>query len=105
VGKVELKPLTDLFKPEDVIRCSCGSTAFFDWCVQIIARRNFPGSRGANYAGSDNARICVNCHRPIVVYDGEAYDASMFVTSEQIAALIKYGQARQHVVPPRAMDP
>jgi hypothetical protein len=106
VSKGELKPLTDLFKPEDVITCECGSTAFFDWCVQVIAKKNYgPSPRSQGWTQSENARVCINCHKPIVVYDGTAYDASMYVSSEQIAALIRLGQARQTAVPVRGMDP
>ena len=36
---------------------------------------------------------------------GTAYDASMFVTSEQISALIRLGQAREHATPVRGTDP
>ena len=102
-----LAPLTDVLGRGDVIACSCGSTAFFDWCVQIVARRDYgrAAPRARDFVQSDNVRICVNCHLPIVVLDGTAYDASMFVSCEQIGALIELGRARRHATPVRAMDP
>jgi hypothetical protein len=70
-----VKKFSEIFPPDLVIRCDCGSCAFFA------------------------------CLRPIVVYDGVPYDASEYLKPEQIAEVLKRGQAREQLVPIKAMDP
>lgn len=87
-------------------RCTCGSTAFFDWGVKILVRESSgKHARFQEYAGNVNVEICAQCNKPVVILAGEMYDASEFISADQVNDLLKYGATREHVTPLRAMDP
>lgn len=101
-----LQKLSTILDPEKVRSCSCGSYAFFAWGVKMITTEDYgvaPRNRG--FTATDELVICANCHLPVSLVGGEMYDASEYVTAEDVARIIEYSQAREQRVPVRAMDP
>lgn len=95
----KLQSIKEIFKKEDLIRCTCGSTTFLDWGVQIMERAaQLPGKRLEGLAQSNNVKICTNCHMPVVHYSGDLYDASEFVDQKTIEQVIQLGQATKQPV-------
>jgi hypothetical protein len=101
-----LPALSSVLPDEKILRCACGSSAWFDWGIQIVTKTTSgPSPRFADYAGQGNVKICANCHRAAVIWDGDLYDASEYVSSEEIDSIIEKAQMRQHTVPAKVMDP
>jgi hypothetical protein len=98
--------LSTVLPPDQIIQCDCGCKAFFDWGIKIGSVNDFgPSPRNKEWASTDNVQICVSCLKPSVVYQGTIYDASEYISAEQVQDLIEKGQARHHAMPPRRMDP
>jgi hypothetical protein len=101
-----MKSLKDLYPPDNIIRCDCGSHAFFDWGIEIIATSNFgKAPRNQDWNHTDNVKICASCLKPVVVDNGDVYDASDYVTEKQVKEILKRGQVREQTVSVKAMDP
>lgn len=101
-----MKSIQELYPPDNVIRCDCGSAAFFDWGVQIIPTANYGKSpRGQDYSSGANVKICAACLKPAIIVDGDVYDASAYVTAQQVKDIIRRGQTKEHLVPAKTMDP
>jgi hypothetical protein len=101
-----VKSLKDIHPPDDLIRCDCGSCCFFDWGVKVIVAGNYGKSpRCQDYTTTDNVQICAGCLKPVMVKDGDIYDASDYVSANQVRDILKRGQTKEHVVPERVMDP
>jgi hypothetical protein len=104
-GPMTMKKLSEVFPPDQIIRCDCGSTSFFDWGVQIGETRDYPSPRAKEWSQYHNVKICTACLKPVVFHDGIAYDASEYVSPQRIEELIHRGQAKEHLTPVKAMDP
>lgn len=104
---VKALPLLSTVIPEEkILRCSCGSAAFFDWGVKLLSTISFGQSpRYQDFAQNANVNICAECNRPAIQLDGDLYDASEYVSAEQVRSIIAEAQARQHTVPAKVMDP
>lgn len=101
-----LRQLDEIYKDEDIVRCECGSAAFFDWGIQLVTKAvKYPGHRTEDFAGSSHVKICVGCKRPVLLYDGDLYDAAEFVDKEDIDQLIRWSQEKNAKVPTKVMDP
>lgn len=101
-----LRQLDEIFKDSEIIRCDCGSAAFFDWGIQISTTAvKYPGHRTEGYASANHVKICVCCKKPVVHYDGDLYDASEFVDKGAIDQLIRWSQEKNAKVPTKVMDP
>lgn len=101
-----LTKLSTILDKDQVQSCSCGSYAFFAWGVKMITTENYGAApRNRNFTATDELVICANCHLPVSMVGGEMYDASEFVTKEDVERIIEYSQARHQRVPVRAMDP
>ncbi len=96
-----MKKLSEIHAPDDVVACECSCQSFFDWGIQIAYTSDFGRSpRAKEFATHSNVKVCMSCHTPIVIYDGDIYDASEYVSAEQIQALIERSE-----VPVPVMDP
>lgn len=115
-GNQTLPKLSEIMPEDQVVQCDCQCASFFDWGIQVVNKTDLGQSpRNKDYALMSNVKICVNCLKPIVIFDGTPYDASEYVTPEQIEALIQSGKGevsdeakpkpRTHAVPVSAMDP
>lgn len=101
-----LRQLDEIFKDADIIRCECGSAAFFDWGIQIIEHSTkYPGHRTQDWSHGNNVKICVDCKKPVVLHEGDLYDASEFVDHTAIDQLIRWSQEKNAKVPTKVMDP
>lgn len=106
MAKRILAKLSTIISPEKVKSCACGSYAFFAWGVKMVTTEDYGSApRNRNYTATDELVICSNCHLPISIVGGEMYDASEYVTKEDVRRIIEYSQAREQRVPVRAMDP
>lgn len=101
-----MEKFSEVFPPDQMIQCDCKSWAFFDWGIQVCTQNDFgPSKRNKDWTGMSNVKICTNCLKPVVVYDGTAYDATEYVSKEQVQSLLQRGQAREHLTPVKIMDP
>ena len=100
-----LPMLSEVLAKEKVHQCVCGSFAFFAWGVKLLFRGDYGLGRSRDWGTWEELVICAGCHRPVVVNGGDMYDATEFVTPEEVERLILYGAARQHRVPVSVMDP
>jgi hypothetical protein len=88
---------SEVFPPDQMIQCDCKSWSFFDWGIQVCTQNDFgPSKRNKDMS---NVKICTNCLKPVVVYDGTAYDATEYVSKDQVESLLQRGQAREHLTP------
>lgn len=99
----------------NVFRCEtplagieCGSPVFYDWGLQVMNRFNGsnptgPSEKFANYASSENVKICARCNTPYIVVEGSLLDISADLGAEDVKAIISRGQ---QVLPhPKQKDP
>lgn len=85
----------------NVFRCEagdCGSPVFYDWGLQVMNRFNGsnptgPSEKFANYASSENVKICARCNTPYIVVEGSLVDISADLGAEDVKAIIARGQA------------
>lgn len=102
-----MKLLSNVLPAEKTVACpGCGGFVFFDWGVKLLHREpSGVGPRVQDWATSGTVHICVSCHSPVVWMGGDYYDAAEAIDRDAIGTLIREGQARQHAVPIRRMDP
>ena len=100
-----LPMLSTVFEEDKVFKHSCGSHAFFAWGIKIITKESIgKHSRLQDMPGDSEVMVCSNCLGPVVIMGGVMYDASEYISKEEIDDILMYGQARQHATPLKAMD-
>lgn len=104
--KPPMRELSEIFKDEEIVRCNCGSAAFFDWGITLLGTVREGAERTERYKGmalDEKVRVCMSCQKPVVLYGGDLFDASEFIDKKQIAELISREKASH--VPGHTMDP
>lgn len=103
----KMKPLSDVVAVDKAIRCpECGGFCFFDWGLKVLHRASYgPAPRMKDFADHENIQICAKCLLPIAKVGGDYYDASEFITREDVETILARGQARDHRTPVPVMDP
>lgn len=100
-----LPKLSTVIASQDILQHPCGSSAFFAWGIKLMVRESIgkhPRLQGIeNY---DEVIVCAKCLGPAVVLGGIMYDASEFISKDQIDDILMYGQSRKQATPLRAMD-
>lgn len=88
--KFQMKQLSEIFDEEDIVRCGCGNATFLDWGMQLLDKSpQLKGPRLKEIAQSNSVKICTQCHRAVVHYSGDLYDATSFVTNDAIQQVIQ----------------
>lgn len=102
-----LPKLSTVLSEDKIHTCTCGSHAFFSWGIKLMNTESpgLPLPRLHNMARDNEVMICAKCHKPVVMLGGDMYDASEYISSDQVKEIIMFGQSREHKAPLRAMDP
>lgn len=89
-----MKHLSEIFPDDKIKRCSCGSAAFFDCGIEMVnSSVQYPGDRFNDSASRDHVKVCVDCKRAVVMYGGDMYDASEYISTDQIASYVNFRKA------------
>lgn len=106
MGEQQILPkLSTVVDPENVFTHTCGSSAFFAWGIKIMVRESIgKHPRLQNMANYDEVIVCAKCLGPVVILGSVMYDASEYVSKEQVNDILMYGQAREHKTPLKVMD-
>jgi hypothetical protein len=95
-----MKHLSEIYKDEAIKRCSCGSAAFFDCGIEMInSAAPYLSARYKDFADRDHVKICVECKKAIILFGGELYDASEYISADQIASYVSFRKASGGIGP------
>jgi hypothetical protein len=102
-----MQMLSTVLGPDKAIACpECGAHVFFDWGLKVLFRDSGGvGPRVQNWATNGGVQVCATCHHPVIWMGGDYYDGVEYFPKDTIEKLIREGQAREHAVPIRTMDP
>lgn len=88
--KSKLKSLEEIFPRDQIVTHDCGSMTFLDWGIQILeTAAQLPGKRLNGLSTPVSVKICTNCHKAVVHYAGDLYDATEFVDQSAIEQVIQ----------------
>ena len=95
-----LKQVSEIYKDDTIKRCTCGSAAFFDCGIELI-NTAYPAiaARYKDFADRDHVKVCVDCKRPVIIYAGEMYDISEYISTQQIENYMKWRSQRTDAHP------